>query len=161
MSSLSPHLSSERHWPDRQRSNPIGLRVRVLLSRGRLDALLLGGVDLDGSPELALRAAQLTSSRHRRALANSLGAVLGAAEGDRPRSAAVPLARGEVRAARAALGELEQALRERATVEPAGVVLTERLLTDGTGPLYIHAKTDGLWHAAKCASAALEGYRWG
>jgi hypothetical protein len=49
-----------------------GLAIRVLLLRSRLDELLLSGVDPEQSPDLTLRAAQLTSSRHRRVLADSV-----------------------------------------------------------------------------------------
>jgi hypothetical protein len=163
MSSFSPHLSSRRRLTAAgPRPSSIGLAIRVLLRRSRLDELLLSGVEPEESPELTLRAAQLTGSHHRRVLADSLARAVRVAEGSGRRLSAAPrLACGEVHAARAALRELESALRSDAPVEPAGVVLAERMLTDGTGPLYIYGENDALWHAAKCASAALEGYGWG
>ena len=136
------------------------LRVRVLWARGRLDGMLARGADPGPSPELALRAAQLTARRHRAALADSLEDVVHTAEGRRStRSARPPLASREVRAARAALLGIAFQLRQDAEVHPAGVVLAQRLITDGSGPLYIHAQHDGLWHAARDAAAALAGTR--
>jgi hypothetical protein len=46
--------------------------------------------------------------------------------------------------------------RSHTVVNASGVVLAQRLLTDGTGPLYIEARNDELWRAAREASAALE-----
>ena len=72
-------------------------------------------------------------------------------------SASVPVVRVDVRAARAALLDLECSLRRDGDVSPVGVVLAERLLTDGNGPLYVKSANDALWHAARDASAALDG----
>lgn len=153
---LSPTI---RYEPEarQQRSSHLRLRARVLLHSRQLDQRLLDGVDPNQSPELALRARQLTSESYRRTLADGLDEVVEVAEGraQRPR-AAVPLARREVRAARGALLELAEALRRARPVEAAGVVLAVRLLSDGTGPLYRESQTDGLWHAARAATAALD-----
>ncbi len=161
MSSLNPHLHAhaDERWstPARGRS-AIALRVRVLRARGRLDGMLARGADPDSRPELALRAAQLTARRHRAALAGSLEDVVRTADGRRrTRTARPPLAGREVRAARAALLGLALQLRDDGEVHPAGVVLARRLITDGSGPLYIHAQHDALWHAARDAGAALAG----
>jgi hypothetical protein len=132
------------------------VRLRALTQRAKLDAMLLDGANPAGSPELGLRAGQLIGSRHRGMLARSLVESVEAAEGERRRSmASVPFAYGEVRAARAALIELANGLRGEGPVAPAGVVLAERLVTDGAGPLYIASGHDVLWRAARRASAAL------
>jgi hypothetical protein len=112
----------------------------------------------DESFELALRARQLGRERHRRRLAASLEEVVRIAqEGGPTRTARPPLARRDVRASSAALLQLAQVLRhERVNVK--GVVLAERLLTDGAGPLYVYGHDDQLWHAAREATAALDGY---
>ncbi len=161
MSSLNPHFpvnADARRSAHPRGTATLGLRLRVLLHRGRLDGMLARGSDADGSPELTLRAAQLTDQSHRAGLADSLGDVVSIAERHgRMRTVSPPLATREVRAARAALLGLAYELRESATVEPAGVVLAQRLLTDGTGPLYVHAQNDALWRAARDASAALAG----
>ncbi len=161
MSSLNPrlHARADERWSPRTRGgSAIALRVRVLWARGRLDGMLARGADPGARPELALRAAQLTARRHRAALAESLEDVVRSAEGRRRvRSACPPLASREVRAARAALLGLAFQLRQDAAVHPAGVVLARRLITDGSGPLYVHAQHDALWHAAREAGAALAG----
>jgi hypothetical protein len=152
------------HLPARVPARPLhsrptlhlGVRFRALTHRAKLDAMLLDGTDPAGSAELQLRASQLTGSRYRGMLARSLIESVEAAEGERRRSmASIPLAYGEVRAARAALLELANGLRGEGRVAPAGVVLAERLVTDGAGPLYIASGHDALWRAARRASAAL------
>lgn len=131
--------------------------VAVRLRQTRLDATLADGADPAASPELQLRARQLTQMSHRRALAAGFEKALEACEGPRPRfSSAVAPAKYEVRAARAALLELCQDLRERPTVAPAGVALARELLTDGTSPLYIESRNDALWQALRRATAALD-----
>lgn len=165
MPSTSPHLIAPgQEWgvssSSRERPRRIGLRLRmrVLLHRRRLDDLLLEGVRAGDSPELALRAKQLTAPGYRRNLADSLDEIVCCAEGKGRRSAsAAPLASRDVRAARAILLQLAHALRHDSAPDPAGVVLVERLLTDGTGPLFAESYDDALWRAAKRAIARLEG----
>ena len=158
MSSLTPHIPRTARRRNRHRA-PIGLYIRVLLHRGRLDGELLEGTDPSKSPELQLRARQLTAQRHRRVLADSLDEAIRTSERslDQRISASVPVVRVDVRAARAALLDLECSLRRDGEVDPVGVVLAERLLTDGNGPLYVKSANDALWHAARDASAALDG----
>ena len=126
------------------------------LHRSALDAQLAAGADPDSASELALRAGQLTSRSHRRRLADSLDDIVALAEGGRPRVSSVPPIRlREVRAARAALLGLARDLRRDGLVAAAGVAQTQRMLTDGTGPLYVTACQDGLWQAARNADEAL------
>jgi hypothetical protein len=156
MSSLGAHVSAGAR-ENRPRRTPIALHVQVLLRRRSLDTRLLEGVDPGSSPELELRARQLTGSRHRRVLADSLDEVIRVAEGPKPSrlAASAPLVRGDVRAARGALLDLECSLRRDGAVHPAGVLLAQRLLTDGSGPLYVKAQNGALSRAARDASAAL------
>jgi hypothetical protein len=94
--------------------------------------------------------------RRRVAIARALDQALANAEDPRVRmSAAVPLARRDVRAARSSLRDLAAALREDGEVSPRGVALAERLLTDGTSPLYVERTNDALWHAVNDATVAL------
>jgi hypothetical protein len=158
-SNLSPHSLATRRPAgagQAREQRGLGLRVRVLLARTRLDRSLAEGADPSESPEIALRAVQIISGRHRRMLAAGLDRILAEADGRSPRrsSAIQPIAR-DVRAARAALIELSFALREDAAVEPAGVALTQRLMTDGAGPLYVSSRDDALWHAVRDAREAL------
>jgi hypothetical protein len=162
MSSLDPNLavlSPTRLGTKPDRSRALGLRVRVFCSRVRLDELLANGADPADSPKLALRAAQLTSERNRRTLADSFDRVISIAEGPEPRRNASPrLARRDIVSCRATLLDLARALREYDDVNPRGVALAQRLITDGNGPLYSRAGKDELWRAAHHANAALDGY---
>jgi len=129
----------------------------AFIHRAKLGRMLADGADPAASPALAVRARQITRISHRRALAEGFEKALAVAEGPRPRlSSAVTPAKYEVRAARAALLALCHELRERASVEPAGVALAEQLLTDGASPLYIECRNDALWHALRRATAALD-----
>lgn len=142
----------------RSRTSRLALRARVLLHAHRLDAMLLEGADPAESPELEARCRQLTSRACRDTLAEGLEHVLTVAERrTSPVSAAPPLAKREIIAARASLISLIDALKDERPVEPAGVVLTERLLTDGLSPLYVEGEHDALWHTARNAIARLEG----
>lgn len=119
--------------------------------------MIARGEDVDSSEQLTLRARQLTSMRERRRLADSLDGALSIAEGrSRHVSSAPPLARRNIRACRAALLQLSRALRHDDVVHAAGVVRARELLTDGTGPLYLEARQDALWHALRRANGALE-----
>jgi hypothetical protein len=132
-------------------------RICVFVHRSRLDGLLADGADPASNAQIALRARQITQPAYRRALAESLEDALAAAERRRPSvSAAVPLAKREVYASRAALLGLCRALRENPSSNPAGVALAQRLLTDGAGPLYVESRHDALWHALRTATLVLE-----
>lgn len=114
------------------------LRLRVYATRGRLDRQIAGGRACASTPELALRASQLTDRRARRRLAHSLREVVDYAE----RRSAVPvispvvLERAAVRGARGSLLALADRLDADAPVSPAGVARSQVLLTDGLGPLF-------------------------
>jgi hypothetical protein len=109
----------------------------VSVHRDRLDRALLAGADPVTTPELTLRAFQLTRPPSRAALAASLEGAIATAEVRRRRSpAAAPLARQAIAAARPELEALASALREDAVVAPRGVLLARLLLSDGSGPLY-------------------------
>ena len=160
MSSATAHLPTNLNEQSRgaRRSSGVRTHIGVLVHRARLDRRLAEGVDPATSRELTLRARQITRESYRHSLASSFEEVLASADRPSPRlSSAVPPARREVRAARAALLDLCRALREDAVVEPAGIALAQQLLTDGTGPLYIESHNDALWHAVRRAVAALDG----
>jgi hypothetical protein len=133
-----------------------GVRTRVLLHRGRLDAQLAGGAAAHERPELALRAGQLTSERNRRELAETIERLVRVAHGTAARrSSSPPLARRDVCACSRQLMDLARLLRARPEVSASGVVLIERLITDGTGPLYVYGENDALWQAVCDAGVAL------
>jgi hypothetical protein len=156
MSTASPSAHPLLRDPVIGGSWTIGVRVRTALNRTSLTAALAAGEDPHSRADLALRARQLTTMRSRNSIARSLEHAVRSAEDPRPRmSSAVPLARRDVRAARSALRDLVAALLQEGDVSPRGVALAERLLTDGTSPLYLERTNDALWRAVVNASEAL------
>ena len=180
---MSHSLATHRYTETRKRP-PLFLRSRVWLRRRTLDDMLAQGADPSDAPQLAQRAAQLTSGRHRRSLAAAIERTL--REAERPRrallSAAVPLQRHAILGARAPLARLAVELRGDdpesvsgarpavSTGDPAtgsiadmtdelraarGVALVQRLLTDGDSPLYAPYPAGELELAVRHANAAL------
>ena len=155
----------------------------VWIRRPTLDRMLAEGADPHDSRELARRAAQLTSARHRHSLAAAIERAL--EEAEHPRGAlspVVPVQRREVLAARVALLRLAKDLagddREfisgvRRVVStrhtngdslgdmpteryrPRGVALVQLLLTDGESPLYAPHPAGELELAVRHANTAL------
>jgi len=116
----------------------LALRWRVRLTRGKLDAAILAGAPVDVDSALALRTRQLTDARTRRRAARQLRGIVEYVErvGPRPLITAVVIEPSAVRPARQAILGLAQRLESPQPVEPAGVILAQRLLTDGLGPLF-------------------------
>jgi len=110
--------------------------MRLWLTRGRLDQRIVTGCPWDSRAATALRARQLSDPRTRQRLARSLRGIVayaGRVEG-RPLFSAVVIDRAAVRADREAILGLAEA---EDPVNPRGIVLARRLLTDGIdSPLY-------------------------
>lgn len=179
---MSHSLATQRYTETRNRPT-LFLRSSVWLRRRTLDNMLAQGADPSDAPQLARRAAQLTSSRHRRSLAVGIERAL--REAERPRRAlspAVPLQRHAILRARVPLARLAAELRgddpeslsgarpALSTGDPAtgsiedmtdelfaarGVALVQRLLTDGDSPLYTPYPSGELELAVRHANAAL------
>jgi hypothetical protein len=124
--------------------------LRALLNRQRLDARLAAGEGPADDPALALRAAQLCAPRTRHRLAVGLERAL-TDDGRRGLSAAAPIDRGAVNAARPYLAQLAAVLRSPAPVAPQGVARALRLLSDVASPLYAPAEPSDLRHEAALA----------
>ena len=108
-------------------------------------------------PRLAWRAAELVADEHRNALARSLTDVVHAAD-ERLLPTASPIARSAVRECRPQLLAIAARLFEVSKPVPArGVLLVDRLLTDGSGPLYGIGDAERLLVAATGVLAALDG----
>jgi len=108
-------------------------------------------------PRLAWRAAELVADDNRIDLARSLTDVVHAAD-ERLLPAASPIARAAVRACRPQLLAIAARLFEVSKpVPPRGVLLVERLLTDGSGPLYGRGDAERLLTTATNVLAVLEG----
>ena len=96
------------------------------------------------------------AERRRRKLADNLARTLRAAEKPpRPLSAVVPVQRRDVLAARREIERLTDILATPGEVNPRGVVLVQRLLTDGDSPLYAPSPSGELELAVRHATAAL------
>jgi hypothetical protein len=132
------------------------LGTRVWLHRGALDRALARGADTASDPRLAYRGAQLTSPRHRRALAAGLNRTTREAEEPaRPFTCAVPVQRREVRAARDQIEQLARDLAGPDEVQLRGILLVRDLLTHGDSPFFTPGPDGALSHAVRHAHAAL------
>jgi hypothetical protein len=122
--------------------------VWVWLRRGALDRRLAGGTDPHTSPELSRRARQLTSPHFRDGLAKAVRDLIDAAEAPpAPLSSAVSVQRREVLAERELLLALAAELELDGDLPPRGIVLVERLLSDGESPVY-KPSPEGTLHEA-------------
>jgi hypothetical protein len=118
--------------------------LRVILLRGRLDSALVAGADPRSDPALALRAHQLIRPRYRRRLAASVQRLVDELDADRRSylSSAVPVNYEHVAPARGTLQALAGALRDLDPIDPRGVALSLRLITDPDSPLYTGAAAE-------------------
>jgi hypothetical protein len=100
--------------------------------------MLVIGVDPASDPALAVRAAQLCSVRHRNRLAGWVERMTREADAGRPPgiSAAVPVVREQVTEARESLHLLANALRHADQVQPRGIAMVERLLSNPESVIY-------------------------
>jgi hypothetical protein len=109
------------------------------------------------SPRLAWRTQELVADANRVDLGRSLTELVHAAD-ERLLPSARPLDRNAVRENRAELLDLASRLfAVREPVQPRGILLAERLLLDGSGPLYGRNDPIRLRLAVRKARAALEG----
>jgi hypothetical protein len=117
------------------------LRIRLVarLRRRTLDRELAEGRNPRTTPELALRATQLTSPQARRRLAQAFrGTVAEAVRSTQQQP--TPAISPNRRAVLACRPELEDLAERLVTLEhprPRGVAIARRLLVDGGGPLYL------------------------
>lgn len=103
---------------------------------------------------------QLTTRRTRARLARALEAHL--AEARTPRtgfSAAIPVRRGEVLRAQRELPRLVECLRSAGDVRAQGLARIQRLLTDGSSPLYAHSPPGSLAQAVAAATECVADER--
>jgi hypothetical protein len=137
------------------------LKLRVLLTRSRLDAELADGVDPHSTAMLELRATQLQRPRYRRQLAAALDErLIAALRGPRLPSSAVPVVRDQISEASGTLLSLAQVLRASESVHPRGIAMVLRLLSDGDSPLYHRTVPGALERQARLALDCLVGQPW-
>jgi hypothetical protein len=125
----------------RGRSAParVALRLRLWLTRARVDQQIANGRIWHAGAATTLRVRQLSAPRNRRRLARCLREIVAYADRveGRPPFSAVVADRAAVRADREAILGLAERLEADDPVNPRGIVLARRLLTDGIdSPLY-------------------------
>jgi hypothetical protein len=153
-----------RDWSDgdRDRSETaprsLAVRMRVAIRREALTRALAGGTDPSSSPELATRAAQLTSDRSRKQLARSLRRALTEAYSPAlTRTRISIINRRAVLDAEEAVTALISRLRSPEPVSADGMAMTEQMLTNGdSSPLYNRAEPGTLRRHVLVATAALD-----
>jgi hypothetical protein len=133
------------------------MQVSLPHSAGWLDRRLAAGASPQDSRALGRRARRLISDRKRRRMATAILRVLNEAEATgTPRTAAVPIQRGAVRACRRFLLMIAHELRDTEfPVSAKGVALVDQLLTDGASPVYAPLGERALEEAVRHAHAAL------
>lgn len=130
-------------------------RRSLRAARDRADAELLG--TRLAPPRLAWRTAELLAEENRVDLSRSLTDVVRAAD-ERLLPSASPLDRTTVRAVRAPLLDLAARLADPSRhATPRGILLVERLLVDGSGPLYGRTSAVRLRDELQRIAAALDG----
>jgi hypothetical protein len=115
------------------------LRLKVFLTRVKLDRTIAGGRPFEVTRALALRIEQLTAPRTRRRIASELRGVVDYADSNdsvSPRLSAVMIEPSAVRAGREAILGLAERLQSSAPVSARGVVIARALLTNGSSPLF-------------------------
>lgn len=136
------------------------LRLKVRLTRARLDRELVSGRPCESSPALALRARQLLDSRTRRESAHHLRDIVRYVDRSRAGRAltAVVIERAAVRAGREAILGLAERLEGTAPVSVRGVARVQVLLTDGRESPFFNPHCgltviDAIWEAAELLGA--------
>ena len=136
----------------------IAVQWRVFARRRELTTSLAEGADPTSSPELALRAVQLTSARSRRQLARTLRRTI--AEARKPsmtRSRVTIVPRSAVLDAEAAISALIELLGSPEPVTAEGMAMVEQLLTDSdSSPLYNSAEPGTLRRRVLAVIGALD-----
>ena len=134
------------------------IKARARLRGRSLDRALSNGEDPSSSPVLTRRAARLTSTKNRHALARSIRRLLDPPSGRRPGpSAAVPPHRSELAGARMPLARVAALLEIDEPVYARGVARLQLLLTEGGSALYAPRRTGELRGEVEGILDALEG----
>jgi hypothetical protein len=136
----------------------LSLRTRVALNRHRLTRALAEGADPTARPELAVRAAQLTSERNRRDVVRTLRRVI--AEAHEPPMDPFRVAfirRPAVLEAQDAIGAMIERLNSSGPVCAEGMAMAERIITNANcSPLYNASEPKTLRRQILVATAALD-----
>jgi hypothetical protein len=133
----------------------LALRLRVYVIRRRLDREIALRASSPSNEALALRAGQLTQRRTRQRIAGNLRRIVAYVDrvGSRRDFSAVVTDRAAVTAGRQSILGLAERFEGSDPVNPRGVVLAGRLLTDGFhSPLFNSScgqtVTEAVWEVA-------------
>jgi hypothetical protein len=144
------------HPKDGKRSLALALRARAWLRARWLDDRLAHGADPHSDRELELRAHRICSEACRKRLARALERLVrDARQPDRLIRRQVPVRRAAIRDCAKDPDALIRRLRDGQPVDPRGIALTDRLLTDGASPLY-HEAGPPLCYTTRFARLALD-----
>ena len=135
------------------------IQFRTAVHRATLTRALAEGADPGANDELALRARQLTSRRTRRVLARTLRRTIADARRPARARSAVPIFdRCAVLDAQTAIAEVIERLLSPRPVQPQGMALLERIITnaDGSSLLYNAGGPGALRRVIRGATAALD-----
>jgi hypothetical protein len=135
---------------------PWHARIAARVLGDRLDRALMEGADPTTSATLAARAAILSSPATRAALADGLDVITASAQAPPSRLRALPR-HAALLANASLLRELASVLRGPAPLYVRGIAMVQRLLTDGTGPMYTSRDGIALERALRKARAAISG----
>lgn len=123
----------------------------------QLDRDLLAGADPHRNQALERRGERVCARRNRDKLAAALEAVVARAKhGGTSLSASAPVRSEDVLGARTQLEDLARRLHSDAEVDPQGVLLVRRLLTDPASALNSRAGAESLCAAVRQVNAALD-----
>jgi hypothetical protein len=113
-------------------------RIMARLRARSIDDKLLNGEVTDGNPVVLVRRARLLHPRYRSAVAAALRGLIDAARRNAPNlfAAELRLQVRQVLANEPLILTLAAELEHEEGVSPRGVILAERLITDGDSPVY-------------------------
>jgi hypothetical protein len=136
-------------------------RIMARLRARSIDDQIVNGADTDGSAVMVVRRARLLNRRYRSAVATALRKLIDAARRNELDvfAAKLPLRVGEVLESEPLILTLADELEQEERVSPRGVILADRLITDGDSPMYPPTpnspRHDTVESAVKRARAAL------
>jgi hypothetical protein len=149
-----PRLTQHNPSPNRQCRASVWMTWAAAFRASRLDAQLAVDLTVRPGSALAVRAARLTSRRHRESLARRLcRTVRDSSDTTAFRGGRITLHRANIDAARPTIDDVVARLRAPERIDARGVARVHRILADGSGPLYRYGRGDlvGRLGAARCA----------
>jgi hypothetical protein len=113
-------------------------RIRARMFARSIDEKLLNGEAINGDPVIVVRRARLLNRRYRRKVASALRELVSAARRSDLNMfvAEIPLQADQVLENEPLILTLAEELEQEENLSPRGVILADRLITDGDSPVY-------------------------